>query len=63
MAVPEVFGTAAILKLRRVEFNASEEFVFQHIAALFVSQYESIASPKKNHTVPKNKSIRCEAVF
>ncbi len=50
-------------KLKRVERNAPEEFVFRHIAALFVSQYESIASPKKNHTAPKNKSFRCEAVF
>ena len=52
-----------ILKLRRIEPNAPEELVFPHIAALFVSRYVSMASPKKHHTARKNKPFRCEAVF
>ena len=50
-------------RLKRVGLNVPEELVFPHIAALFVSLYVSMVSPKKHHTARKNKPFRCEAVF
>ena len=62
-SVPDITVRRLLLWPKKSKFNVPKCVVFSHIAALFVSLYVSIVSPKKHHTAQKNKSFRCAAVF